>query len=49
MQLAVVESGQIGLDRFGLSAPGERLFQEFGFTIEGVMAAVRRVVAGIRS
>ena len=39
----------IGLDRFGLSAPGERLFQEFGFTIEGVMAAVRRVVAGVRS
>ncbi|HLG06342.1 MAG TPA: transketolase, partial [Gemmatimonadales bacterium] len=36
----------IGLDRFGASAPGERLFREFGFTVEAAMAEVRRVVAG---
>jgi transketolase len=35
-----------GLDRFGASAPGERLFQEFGFTAERVAGLVRRVLAG---
>ena len=35
----------IGIDRFGASAPGERLFNEFGFTPEAAMAAVRRVLA----
>jgi transketolase len=34
----------IGIDHFGASAPGERLFQEFGFTPEAAMAAVRRVL-----
>jgi transketolase len=33
----------IGLDRFGASAPGDRLFQEFGFTAEHVADLVRRV------
>ncbi|MGE0439523.1 MAG: transketolase [Gemmatimonadales bacterium] len=32
----------IGIDHFGASAPGERLFAEFGFTVEHVVAAVRR-------
>lgn len=32
----------IGIDHFGASAPGDRLFQEFGFTVERVVAAVRR-------
>ncbi|TCT13775.1 transketolase [Natranaerovirga pectinivora] len=27
----------IGLDRFGASAPGEKLFKEFGFTVENVV------------
>ena len=31
----------IGIDHFGASAPGDRLFQEFGFTAEHVIAAVR--------
>jgi len=35
-----------GLDRFGASAPGDRLFQEFGFTAERVADLVRRVLAG---
>jgi transketolase len=39
------EDGEmIGIDHFGASAPGERLFQEFGFTPEAAMAAVRRVL-----
>ena len=36
----------IGLDHFGASAPGERLFQEFGITREAIIAAVRRVTSG---
>ncbi len=35
----------IGLDHFGASAPGERLFREFGFTPDAMVAAARRVVA----
>ena len=31
----------IGIDHFGASAPGDRLFIEFGFTAERVMHAVR--------
>jgi transketolase len=33
----------IGIDHFGASAPGERLFEEFGFTAERVAAAVRDI------
>mgnify|MGYP002622291985 FL=1 len=31
----------LGIDRFGASAPAERLFREFGFTAERVIDAVR--------
>jgi transketolase len=42
----VTEDGEIiGLDHFGASAPGERIFQEFGFTVDAAVAAVRRVLA----
>ncbi|MBK6334275.1 MAG: hypothetical protein IPF60_00285 [Betaproteobacteria bacterium] len=37
-------AGVVGLDRFGESAPAAALFQHFGITAEGVVAAVRRVV-----
>jgi transketolase len=40
------EGVTIGLDHFGASAPGERLFQEFGITREAIIAAVRRVTSG---
>ena len=41
----VTESGEsIGIDHFGASAPGDRLFREFGVTTEAAMAAVRRVL-----
>jgi transketolase len=43
----VTERGQsIGIDHFGASAPGDRLFREFGFTLDRVVAAVRRVHQG---
>jgi transketolase len=35
----------IGLDRYGESAPGPELFKHFGFTVENVVAAVKRVLA----
>jgi transketolase len=37
----------VGLDRFGASAPAERLFEEFGFTADDVAAAARDVVARV--
>jgi transketolase len=41
----VTEDGAvIGIDHFGASAPGERLFEEFGFTRDAAIAAVRRVM-----
>ncbi len=36
----------IGLDHFGASAPGERLFHEFGLTVEAIMTKVRSLVSG---
>ena len=39
----ITERGEaIGIDHFGASAPADRLFKEFGFTIERVVEAVRR-------
>ena len=37
----------IGLTHFGASAPAERLFQEFGITIDAAVAAVRRVLTKV--
>jgi transketolase len=42
----VTDDGEsIGIDHFGASAPAERLFQEFGFTPDAVVHAVRRVTS----
>ena len=39
----VTERGEsIGIDHFGASAPAERLYQEFGLTIDRVVDAIRR-------
>jgi transketolase len=35
----------VGLDRFGESAPAGVLFKHFGFTVEAVAAAAKRVTA----
>jgi transketolase len=37
----------VGLDRFGASAPGPRLFEEFGFTAANVAEVARGVLAGL--
>ncbi len=43
----VTDSGAvIGIDRFGASAPGERLFREYGLTAAAVMTRVRQIVSG---
>ncbi|MBV5275695.1 MAG: transketolase [Lamprocystis purpurea] len=34
----------VGIDRFGESAPAGALFKEFGFTVDNVVATVRRVL-----
>ena len=34
----------VGLDRFGHSAPAKALFEHFGFTVEAVAAAARRLL-----
>jgi transketolase len=34
----------LGIDRFGLSAPAQALFEHFGFTVEAVVAAARRLL-----
>ncbi len=40
----VTEAGEsIGIDHFGASAPGERLFAEFGITTARVVEAVKRI------
>ena len=37
-------TGRIGIDTFGESAPAGVLFKHFGFTVENVVAVVKRVV-----
>jgi transketolase len=39
----------VGMEGFGASAPGERLFQEFKLTPEQVAEAARRLTAGNRT
>jgi transketolase len=34
----------LGLDRFGHSAPAKSLFEHFGFTVDGVTAAAKRLL-----
>jgi transketolase len=40
-----LEGAAVGIDRFGESAPGPELFKFFGFTVDNVVAAVKRVLA----
>jgi transketolase len=41
------DGAMVGLDRFGASAPAERLFDEFGFTADNVASVARDVVARV--
>jgi transketolase len=36
----------VGLDRFGLSGPGEEVYAELGFTTDHVVDTVRRLLEG---
>jgi transketolase len=46
----ITEKGaMVGMEGFGASAPGERLFQEFKLTPERVAQTVRRVLASRRA
>ncbi len=38
------KAGVVGIDTFGESAPAGALFKYFGFTVENVVAAIRRVL-----
>jgi transketolase len=38
------KSGVVGIDTFGESAPAPALFKHFGFTVDNVVAAIRRVL-----
>jgi transketolase len=38
----------IGIDHFGMSAPGEELFRKFGLTVESVVEAASSLVKGVR-
>ncbi|MCC6406417.1 MAG: transketolase [Planctomycetes bacterium] len=38
----------LGIDRFGASAPGEVVFEKYGFTVANVVAAAERAIAGTR-
>ena len=39
-----LEGAVIGIDRYGESAPGPQLFEYFGFTVDGVVKAVKSVL-----
>jgi transketolase len=39
----------VSIEKFGASAPAEVLFKEYGFTKENIVAAVKRVLAKVRS
>ena len=36
---------QIGLDRFGASAPAEELFAKFGFSVEAIVPKIKAKLA----
>ena len=39
-----LEGAVVGIDRYGESAPGARLFEYFGFTVDNVVKAVKSVL-----
>ena len=41
-----LDGAVMGIDRFGATAPGDRMMEEFGFTAEAVAEAARRLVRG---
>ena len=39
-----LEGAVVGIDRYGESAPGAKLFEYFGFTVDNVVKAVKSVL-----
>jgi transketolase len=39
-----LEGAVVGIDRYGESAPGPKLFEHFGFTVDNVVKAVKSVL-----
>lgn len=44
-----IDGAVIGLDQFGESAPGEKLFVKFGFTVENIVNTAERMLVEINS
>jgi transketolase len=40
-----LDGAVVGIDRFGVSAPGEQAMEVCGITVDAVVAAIKRVVA----
>lgn len=40
------DGAMLAIERFGASAPAERIFEEFGFTVDNVAELARRVITG---
>ena len=38
------EGDVLGIDQYGASAPGEKILQEYGFTVENVVARVKALL-----
>ena len=47
-QVVGLDGAVIGLERFGASAPGERVLHELGFNVENVLEHARRLLEGAR-
>ena len=41
-----IHGAVVGIDTFGESAPASAVFKYFGFTVDNVVAAVRRAIGG---
>ena len=41
-----LDGAVVGMDTFGESAPAPELFKHFGFTVDNVVAAVKKVIGG---
>ena len=41
-----LDGGVVGIDRFGESAPASAVFKYFGFTVENVVSAVKKILTG---
>jgi transketolase len=39
-----LDGATVGMTSFGASAPGKQLFEKFGFTVDNVVAAYKRLV-----